>query len=75
MRTRALPSQLPVGLRRMTWAPRWLVIPLQVPVEAHDFNHVSIRYLWVFCDANSSYVQQHTDHGIVAGNITSISDN
>ena len=26
MRTRALPSQLPVGLRRMTWAPRCLVI-------------------------------------------------
>ena len=26
MRTRALPSQLPVGLRRTTWAPRCLVI-------------------------------------------------
>ena len=26
MRARALPSQLPVGLRRMTWAPCCLVI-------------------------------------------------
>jgi hypothetical protein len=60
----------------MTWAPRCLVIPLPVPVEAKNFNQVSmfIRYLRVFCDTNSSYVQQQTDHGIVAGNITSISD-
>ena len=28
----------------------------------------------VNCDAKSSYVQQQTDHEIVAGNITSISD-
>ena len=47
MRTRALPSQLPVELWQMTWAPRCLMNPLQVPVEAYDFNHVSIfiRYL------------------------------
>ena len=31
LRTRALPSQLPVGIKRMTWAPRCLVTPLQVP--------------------------------------------
>ena len=66
MRTRALPSQLPVGLWQMTWAPRYLMIPLQVPVEAYDFNQVIIfiRYLWMFFWYQFDCAQRHTDHGI-----------
>ena len=67
MRTRALPSQLPVGLRRVTWAPRCLVIfRCKVPIEDYDFNQVSklLRYLWMFLDYQFGCAQRHTDHGI-----------
>ena len=50
MRLGRSPSQLAIGLWQMIWAPRYLMIPLQVSVEAYDFNQVSIfiRYLWMF---------------------------
>ena len=52
--TRTFSQQLPVGLWQMIWAPRYLMIPLQVPVEAYDFNQVSIfiRYIWVLFDTS-----------------------
>ena len=57
MRTRALPSQLPVGLWQMTWAPRCLMIPLQVPAEAYDFNQVRIFLLGIYgCSFDTSLI-------------------
>ena len=47
MRTRALPSQLPVGLWQMIWAPRYLTIQLQVFVEAYDFKQVHMDVLLI----------------------------
>ena len=66
MRTRALPSQLPVGLRRMTWAPRCLVISAASTYEDYDFNQVNkfLWYLWMFFDYQFDCAQRHTNHGI-----------
>ena len=66
MRTRALPSQLPVRLWHDLGSTLFWWFPLQVPVEAYGFHQVSkfLRYLWMFFWYQFDCAQRHTDHGI-----------
>ena len=66
MRTRTFSQSAACRVWQTTWAPRCLMIPLQLYVEVDNFTQVSgfTRYLWVFFWYQFDCAQRHTDHGI-----------